>query len=101
MKQHVFLLRNDDLYSVYTFKIKSSLDTSTFSQVSNCGGVVLAICLDHKFQWQAQTFSFKPSSGICDPNKTRARHHCKIEFDLKSIKKEFLLIPQPGPQSDF
>ena len=24
-KQHVFLLHNDDLYSIYTFKIKSSL----------------------------------------------------------------------------
>ena len=24
-KQHVFLLRNDDLYSIYTFQIKSSL----------------------------------------------------------------------------
>ena len=23
--QHVFLLRNDDLYSIYTFQIKSSL----------------------------------------------------------------------------
>ena len=24
-KQHVFLLRNDDLHSIYTFQIKSSL----------------------------------------------------------------------------
>ena len=24
-KQHIFLLRNDDLYSIYTFQIKSSL----------------------------------------------------------------------------
>ena len=24
-KQHVFLLRNDELYSIYTFQIKSSL----------------------------------------------------------------------------
>ena len=24
-KQHIFLLRNDDLYSIYTFQIKLSL----------------------------------------------------------------------------
>ena len=49
-KQHVFLMRNDDLYSIYNFRIKSSLDTSISSQVSNCSGVVLEICLDHKWQ---------------------------------------------------
>ena len=26
-------------------------DTSASSQVSNCDGVVLEVCLDHKFQW--------------------------------------------------
>ena len=47
-KQHIVLLRNDDLYSIYTFRTKVSLDTSTSSQVSSWGGVVLEICLDHK-----------------------------------------------------
>ena len=27
------------------------LDTATSSQVPNCDGVMLEICLDHKFQW--------------------------------------------------
>ena len=75
--------------------------TSTSSQVSNCDGVVLGICLDHKLEGPVQTFLFKASSGICDPNKFQARHHRKIEFDLKSIKKEFLSFPQPRPRAIF
>ena len=34
-------------------------DTWTSSQVSNCGGVVLEICLDHKFQWPQEGLNYK------------------------------------------
>ena len=97
-KQHIFLLRIGDLYSIYTFRTKLSLGTSTSRQVSNGDGVVLEICLDRKFEWPVQTFLFKPSSGICDPNKFRARHHRKIEFDLKSIKMNFFCFPKLVPE---
>ena len=49
-KQHIFLLRIGDLYSIYTFRTKLSLGTSTSRQVSNGDGVVLEICLDRKFE---------------------------------------------------
>ena len=75
--------------------------TSTKSQVSNCVGVVLGICLDHKLEGPAQTFLFKASSEIFDPNNFQARHHRKIEFDLKSMKKEFLSFPQSRPRAIF
>ena len=29
-------------------------DTSISSLISNCDGVVLEICMDHKFQWQQE-----------------------------------------------
>ena len=52
---NIFLKAETDFENIGEKISKRYWDTSASSQVSNCDGVKLEICLNHKFQWPQTT----------------------------------------------
>ena len=49
-EEKINIMKRFSLFFFSNWKNSVFRDTSALSQISNCHGVVLEICLDHKFQ---------------------------------------------------